>query len=326
MSETLRLKLPRIDAAQSQKHVTHNEALEALDALLHLSVSARQVVSPPSTPAEGMSLIVALTPLGAFTGQALKVAAFTDAAWRFYMPRKGWRAYVESEGLFYVFDGTDWVKQRIEMQDVQNLRFAGIGTNADAQNPLSAKLNSALFCARNVAEGGTGDVRVTFNRATGANVVSQLYQSNWSGRVEAGLLGDDIYRIKVSADGATWKEALNIDPATGRVRFPNGYGEPAVPADPRAAVNTKANAFVFAPFTTAEGGTGDVRVTFNRATGANVVSQLYQSNWSGRVEAGLLGDDIYRIKVSADGATWKEALNIDPATGRVSFPNGYIRT
>ncbi|MEN9709235.1 MAG: hypothetical protein RIQ68_1643, partial [Pseudomonadota bacterium] len=38
MSDTTRLKLPRIDAAQSQKHVTHNEALEVLDALLHLSV------------------------------------------------------------------------------------------------------------------------------------------------------------------------------------------------------------------------------------------------------------------------------------------------
>ena len=225
MSDTTRLKLPRIDAAQSQKHVTHNEALECLDALVHLSVTARNVSSPPATTVEGMTLIVSAAAQGAFARHSLNVAAFSDDAWRFYVPRLGWRAYVESEGLFYVFDGTDWVKQRIDLQDVQNLRYAGIGTSADAQNPFSAKLNAALFAARSAAEGGSGDLRFTLNRSQGTNIVSQLYQSNWSGRAETGLMGDDKYRIKVSADGAVWKDALYADPATGRVFFPNGASD-----------------------------------------------------------------------------------------------------
>jgi predicted secreted protein len=268
-----------------------------------------------------MTLIVSAAAQGAFAGHSLNVAAFGDNAWRFYVPRLGWRAYVESEGLFYVFDGADWVKQRIDLQDVQNLRFAGIGTSADAQNPFSAKLNAALFAARSAAEGGTGDLRFTLNRSQGTNVVSQLYQSNWSGRVETGLMGDDKYRIKVSADGANWKEALSIDPNTGRVNFPNGISDqPAV--DPKAQVTAKSNSFLFAPYSVAEGGTGDLRFTLNRSQGTNIVSQLYQSNWSGRAETGLMGDDKYRIKVSADGAVWKDALYADPATGRVFFPNG----
>ena len=230
MSDTTRLKLPRIDAAQSQKHVTHNEALEVLDALLHLSVSARNVASPPSMPLEGSALIVSANPTGAFAGQGLKIAGFTDNAWRFFTPRKGWRAYVESEAQIYVFDGTDWVKLRVDLQDVQNIRYAGFGTTADAQNPLAVKLNSALFAARNVSEGGTGNLRLSLNREQSSNVVSQIYQSNWSGRAETGLIGDENFRIKVSADGGTWKEALVVDAATARVTFPNGLADPTVVA------------------------------------------------------------------------------------------------
>ena len=226
MSDTTRLKLPRIDAAQSQKHVTHNESLEMLDALLHLSVSARNITAVPALPAEGSTFILSANPTGAFAGQGLKIASFTDNAWRFFTPRKGWRAYVESEEQIYVFDGTDWVKLRLDLQDVQNMRFAGIGTTADAQNPLAAKLNSALFSARNLAEGGTGHLRLTLNREQATNTVSQIYQSNWSGRAETGLMGDDQFRIKVSADGGTWTEALVVDPATARVTFPNGLADP----------------------------------------------------------------------------------------------------
>jgi hypothetical protein len=43
-------------------------------------------------------------------------------------------------------------------------------------------------------------------------------------------MGDDRYSIKVSPDGATWKEALNVDPATGRVFFPNGASDLAAAA------------------------------------------------------------------------------------------------
>ena len=230
MSDTTRLKLPRIDAAQSQKHVTHNEALETLDALLHLSVSARNVVAPPAIPVEGSALIVSANPTGAFAGQGLKIAGFTDNAWRFFSPRKGWRAYVESEGQIYIFDGADWVKLRLDLQDVQNIRYAGFGTTADAQNPLAAKLNSALFAARNVGDGGTGNLRLTLNREQATNTVSQVYQSNWSGRAETGLMGDDQFRIKVSPDGGTWKEALVVDPVSARVTFPNGLADPTVVA------------------------------------------------------------------------------------------------
>ena len=59
MTDTPRLALPVIEAAQAQKHVTHNEALTLLDALTQLAVEARTLSAPPSSPAEGSCYIPA---------------------------------------------------------------------------------------------------------------------------------------------------------------------------------------------------------------------------------------------------------------------------
>ena len=47
MTNTPRLVLPAIEAAQAQKHVTHNEALTLLDALTQLAVESRTLTTPP---------------------------------------------------------------------------------------------------------------------------------------------------------------------------------------------------------------------------------------------------------------------------------------
>ena len=67
MDDTPNLGLPYIMAAQSQKHVTHNEAIRALDAIVQLSVLDRDLSTPPTTPADGARYIVASSPTGAWT-------------------------------------------------------------------------------------------------------------------------------------------------------------------------------------------------------------------------------------------------------------------
>ena len=79
MSNSTRLALPYIDAAQSQKHVTHNDALVALDALVQLSVKARNQIAPPAAPAEGDRYLVGANATGAFVGHDGAIAAFDDA-------------------------------------------------------------------------------------------------------------------------------------------------------------------------------------------------------------------------------------------------------
>ena len=50
---TTHLLLPYILAAQAQKHVTHNEALRLLDAIVQLSVLDRDLTVPHASPADG---------------------------------------------------------------------------------------------------------------------------------------------------------------------------------------------------------------------------------------------------------------------------------
>src|SRR5690606_5997668 len=51
MDATPNLDLPYIMGAQAQKHVTHNEAIRKLDALVQLAVLDRDLTAPPTSPA-----------------------------------------------------------------------------------------------------------------------------------------------------------------------------------------------------------------------------------------------------------------------------------
>jgi hypothetical protein len=108
MDATSNLGLPFIMAAQAQKHVTHNEALRALDAIVQLMVLDKDLAAPPGSPAEGARYIVGSAPTGAWLGQAGKIAAYQDGAWAFYTPREGWLAWVADEGKLYAWTGSAW--------------------------------------------------------------------------------------------------------------------------------------------------------------------------------------------------------------------------
>ncbi|WP_261614774.1 DUF2793 domain-containing protein [Microbaculum marinisediminis] len=112
MAETARLRLPEIAAAQAQKHVTHNEALVALDTLVQLSVLDKDLSAPPGSPAEGDCYIVAAGATGAWTGWEDRIARYEDGAWRSFLPGAGdgvgWLAWVRDEEAFYVLTATGW--------------------------------------------------------------------------------------------------------------------------------------------------------------------------------------------------------------------------
>ncbi len=112
MTETARLRLPEIAAAQAQKHVTHNEALLALDTLVQLSVLDKDLAAPPGGPAEGDCYIVAAGATGDWTGWDGRVARYEDGAWRSYLPGVGagigWLAWVQDEAALYVLKAGGW--------------------------------------------------------------------------------------------------------------------------------------------------------------------------------------------------------------------------
>ncbi|MEX0409088.1 DUF2793 domain-containing protein [Aquibium sp. LZ166] len=219
MESSTHLALPYIMPSQAQKHVTHNEAIAMLDALVQLSVIDRDLTAPPGGESEGDRYIVAATATGDWAGKEDDVAVYRDGAWLFLTPRTGWVAWVADEAQLCYWTGSAWADVAAALTALQNLALLGVGTMADATNPFSAKLNKALWTAKTAAEGGDGDLRYTMNKETTADVLSILMQTGFSGRAELGLIGDDDLTLKVSADGSVWTTAVVVDAATGRLRM-----------------------------------------------------------------------------------------------------------
>ena len=59
MEQSANLLLPYIMPSQAQKHVTHNEAIRRLDALVQLGVLDRDLHTPPVLPVDGDRYLVA---------------------------------------------------------------------------------------------------------------------------------------------------------------------------------------------------------------------------------------------------------------------------
>lgn len=210
MDQSPRLSLPYIMPGQAQKHVTHNEAVEALDALVQPVVASQSLATPPASPLEGEAFLVPSGALSIWAGHAGEIAAWQAGAWRFFDPAPGWQVYVADERTQYVFDAGDWTPLASLSGELPEL---GINTSADATNRLAVAAPATLFTHE-----GNGH-QLKLNKAAPADTASLLFQSNWSGRAEMGLAGDDHWRLKVSANGSSWLTAIGIDAATGAASF-----------------------------------------------------------------------------------------------------------
>jgi hypothetical protein len=120
---TTHLLLPYILASQAQKHVTHNEALRLLDAMVQLSVLDRMRTTPPASPADGDRHIVASGATGLWAGWDLNVAFWVDGVWMRLVPRPGWLAWIADEAAFVVWDGSAWDPVGVP-QDVSDAIFS----------------------------------------------------------------------------------------------------------------------------------------------------------------------------------------------------------
>lgn len=224
MANTPNLALPLLAAGQAQKHVTLNEASYLVDDICQLAVIDRDLPSPPATPAAGDRYLVASGASGAWTGKSGQIAAWSGFGWEFRVPKRGWRVWIGDESRLLVHDGAIWidaVATGLAGAAPQNLAMLGVNTTADTTNRLAVKAAASLF------DHAGGDHRQVINRAGTANTASMIFQSGYSGRAEMGIAGDDRYRIKVSADGSTWFEALSVDQTNGDLILGGGGAERA---------------------------------------------------------------------------------------------------
>jgi hypothetical protein len=242
MENTGRYQLPLLMPSQAQKHVTHNEALTLVDGLLHPAIKTFGDMSPPVGAAQDDLFYVGAGASGDWFGQAGNLALLTSEGWRFAPVRQGMCAYDLAAGKYVLFDGLGWQPFGTAI-DVETAARLGINTAADSLNKLSVRTNAALFNAMDSAGGGTGDVRVTLNKELHSDTGSLVFQTGFSGRAEVGLAGDDDFRVKVSADGSSWSNAIAISRTNGQVTLANNsVGNTALADMPAARFKGRASA------------------------------------------------------------------------------------
>lgn len=205
---TPRLELPYLAAAQAQKHVTVNEGLARLDALVACAVESRAVAAQPATPADGALYILPAGSTGSdWAGhQAATLMRFEAGAWAAIDPPPGLVALVKDEPALVVRNSTGWAELASLLGALANLRMLGVRATPDAYNRLVVRSPAVLL-----DHDGAG-VQLKLDKHSSGDTASLLLQTGYSGRAEIGLCGDDALHIKVSLDGSRFTEALVIGP------------------------------------------------------------------------------------------------------------------
>ena len=315
MNETDHLRLPYIMAAQAQKHVTHNEALRTLDAVVQLSVLDRDLTAAPASPADGDRYIVASGATGDWAGHDLELAAYQDGAWMFHAPKAGWIAWIEDETGAVVWNGSAWAafggggggSSPPATHSADGLMLAADKIRHDALLPLNI-LDKDL--ATPPGAPNSGDTYIVAASATGdwagqdGNIASYLsaawrFVSATEGMIAWVADEDRLYRY----DGAAWADALQNLSWLGI--------NAAADATNKLAVKSAASLFDNV-------GNGH-QVKVNKAAAADTASFLFQTAFSGRAEMGTAGDDDFHFKVSPDGSTFHESFVLDKDNGDAAF-------
>ncbi len=221
-NSSLQLSLPYIQGGQAQKHVTHNEAIRALDTLVHLSV-LDQRTAPLGDEVDGDRVIVASGATGLFEGRDGFVAVFESGAWTYLEPNTGWTAFNQATGGHVVFGGTTWDPLAGGGGSVTSTPQLGINASADTNNRLTVSADATLL-----THDATGGHQIKVNKSAASDTASLLFQTGFSGRAEMGTAGSDNFEIKVSTDGVSFTSALVVDAATGGVSLPQtSFVDPA---------------------------------------------------------------------------------------------------
>jgi hypothetical protein len=348
MADTPNLVLPYLAANQAQKHVTVNEALRRLDALVQITVQSAALATPPGGPTEGQRWILPAAPTGAWAGHAGQIAAWQDGAWAFYVPLDGWTAVdVSTDTLLLYNAGTGiWtglitgifsdaaftLQDDIDPTKQARFQIAGFTTGAtriftlpDATTSLAGLAVAQTFSAKQTLSNANNDLGTstgsgTTNLATGVTLNGSTKTVNIGtagvsgsttnvniGSAVAGALGT----LTINSPTVTFGSSVSAIAMTAAnvSALYLGLGGATADATNRLSINAPASLFNNA-------GAGH-QVKVNKAAATDTGSFLFQTGFSGRAEFGLTGSDDFQIKVSGDGATWFNALQLERTSGRV---------
>ncbi|MPZ57627.1 MAG: DUF2793 domain-containing protein [Rhizobiales bacterium] len=131
---TPNLGLPEIAAAQAQKHVTHNEALQILDAVVRTRVISIGDTSPPGSPSDGDVYIPGAGATGAWAGLDQTIVFALDGGWFPITPLAAWIVDNLADGVRYRYDGSAW--RPLMFAQVASKFYPTIGASTASNQPV----------------------------------------------------------------------------------------------------------------------------------------------------------------------------------------------
>ncbi|ESQ78054.1 DUF2793 domain-containing protein [Asticcacaulis sp. YBE204] len=214
LQNTPRLGLPLLQSGQAQKHVTLNESLWRLEALVQARVLSRTLALQPSSPAEGDAYILPSGAAGASwdeadTGDYL---VFQAGYWEPLNVPEGALVRVIDENIYLVRTASGWTRLQDSFDALQNLPKLGVNATADATNRLSVNSAQVLF-----NHAGAGSLTY-INKAAAGHDAGVVLQQGFSTRAIMGLLGDGHFHLKSSVDGSTFNGEYVLH-SDGTMRF-----------------------------------------------------------------------------------------------------------
>lgn len=220
---TPRLDLPLLQGGQAQKHLTMNAALMRLESLVQARALSWTTVAQPASPNDGDAYILPASPTGAvWSGLAEhSFVRFDSGVWETIAFPVGAIVHVADDDRFIVRTSGGWASFEDALKVFANLTQLGVGTTADTTNVLAVKGPAALLSAKYAADGGSGDLSLSLNKESDGGTAQILLQKDFSSRAILGLLGDNDFTIKMSADGSSFVTALIVKP-TGAIQVPAG--------------------------------------------------------------------------------------------------------
>ncbi|MDX1974485.1 MAG: DUF2793 domain-containing protein [Rickettsiales bacterium] len=174
-SNTGRLSLPYIAQSQSQKEVTHNEALTLLDILTQSVAIDVGLNTPPGSPTVGHCYLIGSSPTGAWSGKANYITqAQEGGVWLFMAPFTRATFWVNSKQENYSYTGSEWLPEGLLGKSTgdylrvgyltQDITVSGASTTSTIQIPartivmaVNVRVTTAVTGATTFSVGVSGD-------------------------------------------------------------------------------------------------------------------------------------------------------------------------
>lgn len=362
MADTPNLVLPYIQAAQAQKHVTHNEAIRLLDGMVQLAVLSQTLTAPPGSPVDGDRYIVASGATGAWAIWDLNVAFWIDGAWVRLVPRVGWIAYSVADAAHYAWNGTAWVAfgggggstftdaaftltDDADATKIAKFEASGITTGTTRTYTLPNTTSELAVLAGTQTFSGTKTFSGTFtvSAATGTLVSSTATATANVG--SGATLSGNTKTVNLGTAGVSGSTTVvNIGSAVAGALGSLVINSPTVTFASSVSAVAMASANLSALYVGIGGATADatnrlsintpavlfnnagasIQATLNKNAAGNDAGFIFQTGFSTRALFGTLGSDDFVLKVSPDGSSFFDGFTVARATGRITVANGLV--